>query len=76
VPPVFADIPWGGSRVLAETVAQLAETDLRLSLLPPWYDVDTPEGWDMLCGHVAALRRAGLDPGVPHTEALLRKAPP
>lgn len=73
VPPVFADIPWGGSRVLMETVARLGEPGWRLAVLPPWYDVDTPEGWDMLCGHVAALRRAGIDPGVPHTEALIRK---
>jgi hypothetical protein len=42
-----------------------------LALLPPWYDVDTPEGWSFLRGHVAALRRAGEDPGIPHTEALL-----
>jgi rSAM/selenodomain-associated transferase 1 len=76
VPPVFTDIPWGGSRVLAETVARLGDTKLRLSVLPPWYDVDTPEGWDMLRGHVAALHRAGHDPGVPHTEALLRKSLP
>jgi rSAM/selenodomain-associated transferase 1 len=76
VPAVFADIPWGGSCVLAETVARLTDPGRRLAVLPPWYDVDTPEGWDMLRGHVAALRRAGLDPGVPHTEALLRKSTP
>jgi hypothetical protein len=45
--------------------------DVRLALLPPWYDVDTPDDWNLLRGHVAALRRAGLDPGIPHTEALL-----
>jgi uncharacterized protein len=71
VPPVFDGIDWGGPSVLAETVARLADPGWRLAVLPPWYDVDTPEGWAMLRGHVAALRRAGLDPGVPHTEALL-----
>jgi rSAM/selenodomain-associated transferase 1 len=76
VPPVFTDIPWGGSRVLAETVARLGDLAWRLAVLPPWYDVDTPEGWDVLGGHVAALRRAGIDPGVPHTEALIRKSLP
>ena len=40
-------------------------------MLPPWYDVDTSDDWVMLRGHVAALRRAGIDPGVSHTEALL-----
>jgi rSAM/selenodomain-associated transferase 1 len=73
VPSVFTDIPWGSSRVLAETIARLGDAGGRLAVLPPWYDVDTPEGWDMLCGHVAALRRAGVDPGVPHTEALVRE---
>jgi rSAM/selenodomain-associated transferase 1 len=72
VPPIFEGIAWGGDRVLAETVVALADPRWRLALLPPWYDVDTPADWAMLCGHLAALRRAGLDPGVPHTEALAR----
>jgi hypothetical protein len=68
VPPVFDGIAWGTSRTLADTVARLE--GWRLALLPPWYDVDTPDDWAMLCGHLAALRRAGADPGAPHTEAL------
>jgi rSAM/selenodomain-associated transferase 1 len=70
LPPVFEGIAWSSGRVLADTVAALADPRWRLALLPPWYDVDTPDDWAMLCGHLAALRRAGLDPGVPHTEAL------
>jgi rSAM/selenodomain-associated transferase 1 len=70
LPPVFEGITWGGPRVLAETVAALADPQWRLALLPPWYDVDTPADWDMLCGHLAALRRAGIDPRAPHTEGL------
>ena len=73
VPPVFDNIDWGGSCVLAETIARLPTPAWRFALLPPWYDVDTPADWQMLRGHVAALRRAGLDPGVPHTEKLLRE---
>jgi rSAM/selenodomain-associated transferase 1 len=72
VPPIFAGIDWSTNRVLAQTVACLADPAWRLALLPPWYDVDTVEDWTMLCGHLAALRRAGLDPGVPRTEALTR----
>jgi rSAM/selenodomain-associated transferase 1 len=75
-PPIFDGIAWGGTGVLAETIARLADPACRLALLPPWYDVDTLDDWRMLCGHVAALRRAGLDPGVPHTEDLCRDLPP
>ncbi len=72
VPPVFQGVPWSTSRVLAETVARLGSTSDRLALLPPWYDVDTQSDWNMLVGHIAALRRAGVDPDVPHLEALIR----
>jgi rSAM/selenodomain-associated transferase 1 len=70
LPPIFDGIAWGTPRVLADTVARLAAPHWRLALLPPWYDVDTLDDWQALRGHLAALRRAGLDPGVPHTEAL------
>jgi rSAM/selenodomain-associated transferase 1 len=75
LPPIFDGIAWSGPTVLAESVARLADPSWRLALLPPWYDVDTLDDWRMLCGHLAALRRAGLDPGVPHTEALCRESP-
>jgi rSAM/selenodomain-associated transferase 1 len=70
VPPVFAGIAWGGPRVLAETVARLTDPTWRLALLPPWYDLDTLADWRMIRGHLLALRRAGIDPGVPHLERL------
>jgi hypothetical protein len=41
-----------------------------------WYDGDTPEDREMLAGRVQALRRAGIDPGLPHTEALLDRPLP
>lgn len=70
LPPIFSGMNWSSPRVLLDTVARLADCECRLALLPPWYDVDTLEDWWMLCGHLAAWRRAGLDPGVPHTEHL------
>jgi rSAM/selenodomain-associated transferase 1 len=76
LPPVFDGIAWGTPSVLGQTVARLENPAWRLALLPPWYDVDTPADWSLLCGHLGALRRAGIDPGVPHTEALTREARP
>ena len=75
LPPVFDGIRWGGSRVLEETVACLADPMWRLALLPPWYDVDTPDDWQMLRGHLAAMERAGLDAEVPQTLQLLQSSP-
>src|SRR2546423_486037 len=73
---ILAHIPWSTSRVLHKTVERLTFLDSSLAVLPPWYDVDTPDDWALLRGHVAVMRRAGLDPGVPHTEALLREDVP
>jgi hypothetical protein len=68
VPPIFDGIAWGTAGVLAETVRRLAEWHVHL--LPPWSDVDTLADWQALCGHIVAMRRAGIDPRVPRTEAL------
>jgi uncharacterized protein len=72
MPPLFESIRWSTSLVLSDTIAALQDTEWRLALLPPWYDIDTLDDWRMLQGHVAAQRCAGLDPDVPHTERLLR----
>jgi uncharacterized protein len=66
--PIFTEIPWSTSSVLEETIERAGSA--RLALLPPWYDVDTVEDWAMLRGHVRALRKAGVDPGVPRVEKL------
>jgi uncharacterized protein len=70
-PPIFEGIAWGTGTVMADTIAALADPRWRLALLPLWYDIDTPADWTMLLGHVRAQRRAGLDPAIPHTEALI-----
>ena len=75
LPPIFSNVAWSSGHVLTDTVAALTDPRWRLALLPPWYDVDTPDDWAMLCGHLAALRRAGIDPDVPYTEALSREPP-
>ena len=73
-PPLFEYVAWGTARVLADTVAALADARWQLALLPPWYDVDTTENWGMLCGHLAALRRAGVAADTPHLDAFIREA--
>jgi len=70
VPPVFSGPAWGGPLVLSQTLAQLPEST-RLAVLPPWYDVDALPECVMLRGHVAAIRRAGIEPGIPATEQLI-----
>jgi uncharacterized protein len=68
-PTCFEGIQWSSAHVLAQTVGRLGPA-MSLRLLPPWYDVDTLADWQMLCGHIVAMRRAGLDPGVPRTEVI------
>jgi rSAM/selenodomain-associated transferase 1 len=70
VPPIFEGVAWSGPQVLTQTVAKVSRAGLSLALLPPWYDVDTLEDWQMLRGHLAAMRLAGIDPGLRHTTAL------
>jgi rSAM/selenodomain-associated transferase 1 len=69
--PVFDGIVWSSATLLDDTVRRLEDPSWRLAVLPPWYDVDTPQDWQLLCGHVRALRRAGIDPAVPRLEALM-----
>lgn len=69
LPSIFDGIAWGSSTVLRDTVARL-ESSWRVTLLPPWYDVDTLDDLRMLQGHIDTMRRAGIDPGAPRTEQL------
>ena len=71
---VFDEIPWSTTHVLEATIRRVSEQSARLALLPPWYDVDTAEDWAMLCGHVRAMRQAGIDPGTARVERLVRES--
>jgi rSAM/selenodomain-associated transferase 1 len=42
LPPLFADIPWGSDRVLAETLSTLEALSINYHLLPTLWDVDIP----------------------------------
>jgi glycosyltransferase A (GT-A) superfamily protein (DUF2064 family) len=72
--PLFDGEGWFGPEGLEATVDRLRDTGLSLAVLPPWYRADTPEGWRTLAGHVRALRRAGMNPGLPRVESLIAHA--
>lgn len=40
---IFKDIPWGSPGVLEDTLKRAEEGHIEVSLLPPWYDIDTPD---------------------------------
>jgi rSAM/selenodomain-associated transferase 1 len=40
---IFEQVHWSTDRVLRQTLERAADLDLRVCLLPPWYDVDTPD---------------------------------
>ncbi|MBI3411799.1 MAG: TIGR04282 family arsenosugar biosynthesis glycosyltransferase [Planctomycetes bacterium] len=69
-PPIFEGVPWGSAKVFEETIRLAKEAELRITILEPWYDVDTKEDWEKLKEHCLELRAAGMDPGIPATEAL------
>jgi rSAM/selenodomain-associated transferase 1 len=43
VPAVFERISWSSAGVLAATLEKIRSEGLKSSLLPPWFDIDTPE---------------------------------
>ena len=40
---LFDGIPWSSSAVLSETLQRASAQRLRVSTLPLWFDVDTPD---------------------------------
>ncbi|GIV62393.1 MAG: hypothetical protein KatS3mg044_1259 [Rhodothermaceae bacterium] len=76
-PEAFHEMTYSHDRVFVDTLARLAETPAVPVILPPWYDVDTPEALRRLrddldtsaegCLHtrrvLARLGRSGRRPG-------------
>jgi rSAM/selenodomain-associated transferase 1 len=56
--PVFSGVEWSTPRVLDQVIGRIKELGARLALLPPWYDVDTPDDLRMLVGHLQAQATA------------------
>ncbi len=71
VPHVFEEITWSTADVLRQTVTRIQSTEATLGLLPPWYDIDTPEDLAFLHAHISALRLAGDTVQAVRTESFL-----
>lgn len=42
-PHLFEDMEYSHGEVFSQTLARAGQTDARLTILPPWYDVDEPD---------------------------------
>ncbi|RKU27617.1 glycosyltransferase [Candidatus Poribacteria bacterium] len=71
VPHVFEEIAWSTADVFQQTVTRIREAEVTLGLLPPWYDIDTPEDLAFLHAHISAMRLAGDTVQAVRTESLL-----
>jgi rSAM/selenodomain-associated transferase 1 len=56
VPGLFENVAWGGATVLFDTLRNVESEELSCALLPPWYDVDTPETLSLLRTMLLARR--------------------
>jgi len=57
--PVFSPVEWGSNKVLLQTEELIKKHNLKLSLLPVHYDIDTIEGLRYLKTHLKLLSRSG-----------------
>ncbi len=46
---LFANVAWSTAQTLANTLRNAVAMNLRVTLLPTWYDVDVPEDLEHLC---------------------------
>ena len=58
-PAIFEDIEWGGPTVLSRTIERIQSQGLTLSLLPLWYDIDTPASLRLLRDLIRARKVEG-----------------
>ncbi len=55
IPKIFHNIPWGTDKVLNKTLGELNSLNIRFSLLPFWYDIDTIEDLRFFKNHLKYL---------------------
>ena len=73
VPCIFEEIVWSTAHVLQQTLERIRTTGAKFMLLPPWYDIDTPEDLSFLHAHLSAIRLAEGTVQAIRTEKLLTK---
>jgi glycosyltransferase A (GT-A) superfamily protein (DUF2064 family) len=57
IPDIFQDIPWDTSEVLNRTLRNLYSLNIKFSMLPFWYDVDTIDDLRFLENHRQYLNK-------------------
>lgn len=73
VPGLFDDVAWSTPLAFAHTAGNVARLNLRCLILPPWYDIDTPDDLARLRREIAAEDALRLR--VPATAAWLQSHP-
>ncbi len=67
-PELFRNMEYSHADVFSETLDRLPESEINVTILPYWYDVDTPEDLPRLAAELEA------EPEVnPHTRSVLRR---
>ena len=72
IPAVFEGVPWGSDQVLSVTLNRVADHKLNCTLLPFWYDVDTPSDLMFLFSHLRYLEQKGLGHTSLNTQKFLK----
>ena len=67
IPRLFEEVTWGTRTVLVDTLRRARRLKLKVSLLEPWYDVDTPHDVEVLRAHLTALNLSGDEIPCPYT---------
>jgi rSAM/selenodomain-associated transferase 1 len=56
---IFDGIHWSTSKVFDQTLTRIQAIKKQLYVLPPWYDVDTPDNLGFLRSHILAMKLSG-----------------
>jgi rSAM/selenodomain-associated transferase 1 len=75
IPEIFDNIAWSSDRVLVESVSRARDQGHSVTLLDPWYDIDTEADLRFLQAHLTALSLADGDTPCPRTWEYIQGMP-